>query len=109
MTCKNCGTEIADKALICFRCGQATFEAQRQPALVGESRSFLRRYYATTLAMLAFLAGVFVYRRYYETPDSSPWVMVGFGTVFIAIIVVRFYIRRRFRRDLKRYTQNGGR
>ena len=24
MTCRNCGTEIADKALICFRCGTAT-------------------------------------------------------------------------------------
>jgi uncharacterized membrane protein YvbJ len=24
MTCLSCGTQIADKALICFRCGQAT-------------------------------------------------------------------------------------
>ncbi len=32
MICKNCGTEIADRALICYRCGQATFEAVRQPA-----------------------------------------------------------------------------
>jgi uncharacterized membrane protein YvbJ len=24
MICTNCGTEIADKALICYRCGQAT-------------------------------------------------------------------------------------
>jgi len=24
MICSNCGTEIADKALICYRCGQAT-------------------------------------------------------------------------------------
>jgi hypothetical protein len=26
MTCSHCGTEIADKALICFRCGRATAE-----------------------------------------------------------------------------------
>jgi protein-S-isoprenylcysteine O-methyltransferase Ste14 len=32
MVCSNCGTEIADKALICYRCGQATFEARRAPA-----------------------------------------------------------------------------
>lgn len=32
MICSNCGTEIADKALICYRCGQATFEARRAPA-----------------------------------------------------------------------------
>ncbi len=31
MNCKNCGTEIADRALICYRCGQATFEAVRKP------------------------------------------------------------------------------
>jgi uncharacterized membrane protein YvbJ len=28
MQCRNCGTEIADKALICYRCGTATTEAK---------------------------------------------------------------------------------
>ena len=32
MTCKNCGAEIAEKALICYRCGAATTEAKYQPA-----------------------------------------------------------------------------
>jgi hypothetical protein len=32
MVCKNCGAEIAAKALICYRCGTATTEAKRQPA-----------------------------------------------------------------------------
>jgi uncharacterized membrane protein YvbJ len=32
MQCKNCGTEIADKALICYRCGTATTEAKYRPA-----------------------------------------------------------------------------
>jgi protein-S-isoprenylcysteine O-methyltransferase Ste14 len=32
MICSNCGTEIAEKALICYRCGQATFVAKRAPA-----------------------------------------------------------------------------
>lgn len=31
MTCRSCGTEIADKALICFRCGAATTDPVRQP------------------------------------------------------------------------------
>ena len=31
MVCRQCGTQIADKALICFRCGTATTEA-RVPA-----------------------------------------------------------------------------
>ena len=32
MQCRNCGTEIADKALICYRCGTATTEAKFKPA-----------------------------------------------------------------------------
>jgi len=32
MQCRNCGTEIADKALICYRCGTATSEAKYKPA-----------------------------------------------------------------------------
>ncbi|HUF22952.1 MAG TPA: hypothetical protein VMN81_02400 [Vicinamibacterales bacterium] len=31
MQCRSCGTEIADKALICFRCGTATSDPVRQP------------------------------------------------------------------------------
>jgi len=31
MLCRNCGTEIADKALICFRCGTATSEPRVRP------------------------------------------------------------------------------
>jgi len=32
MQCRNCGTEIADKAIICYRCGQATTDPVRKPA-----------------------------------------------------------------------------
>jgi hypothetical protein len=31
MQCRNCGTEIADKALICYRCGTPTTEAKFKP------------------------------------------------------------------------------
>lgn len=31
MKCRSCGTEIAEKALICFRCGAATSDPVRQP------------------------------------------------------------------------------
>ena len=31
MQCRSCGSEIADKALICYRCGAATTEAKYQP------------------------------------------------------------------------------
>jgi hypothetical protein len=31
MTCRNCGTEIADKAIVCYRCGTPTTDPVRQP------------------------------------------------------------------------------
>jgi hypothetical protein len=35
MICKHCGTEIADKALICYRCGHATTEPRVKPPADG--------------------------------------------------------------------------
>jgi hypothetical protein len=35
MVCKHCGTEIADKALICYRCGNATTEPRIKPPADG--------------------------------------------------------------------------
>jgi len=56
MQCRNCGAEIADKALICYRCGTATTEARYQPAPIGRRRSstMLR----TIVLILAILAAV---------------------------------------------------
>ncbi len=31
MICRSCGTEIADKAIVCYRCGAATTDPVRQP------------------------------------------------------------------------------
>ena len=38
MRCATCGTEIAEKALICFRCGAATARRRREPARTGRRR-----------------------------------------------------------------------
>ena len=35
MLCTHCGTEIADKALICYRCGNATTEPRVKPPADG--------------------------------------------------------------------------
>ncbi len=40
MKCRSCGTEIADKALICYRCGDATTEPRIKPP---EERSLFER------------------------------------------------------------------
>ncbi len=35
MRCTHCGTEIAGKALICYRCGNATTEPRIKPPVEG--------------------------------------------------------------------------
>jgi hypothetical protein len=54
MQCRNCGTEIADKAIVCFRCGTATTDPVRRPARITPKRSPLIYLVLTTiLAVLA--------------------------------------------------------
>jgi uncharacterized membrane protein YvbJ len=38
MKCRECGTEISDKALICFRCGAAVTEAVTKPFVAKKQR-----------------------------------------------------------------------
>jgi hypothetical protein len=54
MLCRHCGTEIADKALICYRCGAATTDPVRQPAKVQSRRS--RLFSLVVLVLLVLLA-----------------------------------------------------
>jgi uncharacterized membrane protein YvbJ len=37
--CKKCGTQIADKALICYKCGTATTDAKYQPVELRPKRT----------------------------------------------------------------------
>ena len=42
MICKSCGTEIADRALVCYRCGQATAEPVVKPRAAAARRGRAR-------------------------------------------------------------------
>ena len=61
MMCRNCGIEIAEKALICYRCGTATTEAKYKPTVPsrrGWSRPVVVAILALAIALVAFyLAG----------------------------------------------------
>ena len=58
MTCRHCGTEIADKALICYRCGRATTEPRVTPP--DEGPLFERRGRSRTVVILVVAAIVAV-------------------------------------------------
>jgi hypothetical protein len=59
MQCRNCGIEIADKALICYRCGTATTEAKFKPVPLKTRR--LPIGLITTLTAVAALAAAVLY------------------------------------------------
>jgi hypothetical protein len=61
--CQWCGTEIADKALICYRCGKATESPKFKPAPLGvrkRRRSILPIVIVVVLAVLAVLLVLFL-------------------------------------------------
>jgi hypothetical protein len=61
MKCRSCGAEIAEKALICYRCGTATTEAKYQPAAIrSRGRSARLLWVVIVIAALALVAAYFL-------------------------------------------------
>ena len=93
MQCRNCGAQIADKALICYRCGTATTEAKYQPARL--SRSSSRAGLVATVIALALIVVLFVVMGRVASGETSQYVRVAAVVVAIAIVGLRAYARRR--------------
>ena len=93
MQCRHCGTEIADKALICYKCGTATAEAKYQPA--PPRRTLSRATLLPTLVALALLVVAALYIERVPSGGSSPWVTYAAVGVAVLIIGIRAYARRR--------------
>ncbi len=55
MICKHCGTEIADKALICYRCGNATTEPRVKPPSEGSLFERPRRSRMSVVAVVVLI------------------------------------------------------
>jgi len=92
MICRKCGTEIADKALVCYRCGTATSEltlpgqATRPPSgsrLIGPSVAALALLVIAALYMGTAASG--------EVPRIVGWVVAGVAALAVAW---RLLIRR---------------
>ena len=91
VTCRSCGTEIADKALICYRCGTATTEPTFKPPVPRRSSASL---IATAIA-IALLALIALYLGRTDTsgaPRVYSWIAVAAG---LLIAGIRAYVRRR--------------
>lgn len=60
MRCLNCGTEIADKALICYRCGTSTTEAKYKPYALSRRLSRSKLVMIVVAVALLVLLGLFL-------------------------------------------------
>ena len=58
MKCRNCGTEIAEKALICYRCGTATNEPRITPPVPPSERGVVPMVAALLLIIVAAVIGL---------------------------------------------------
>jgi hypothetical protein len=72
MQCRQCGTEIAEKALICYRCGTATTEAKYQPHALKAKRSGSRVLILVIVAALLVLLAFFLLNSGLLTTDGRP-------------------------------------
>jgi len=84
MQCKNCQTEIDDKALICFRCGTATADQVHRPVQTIPRRSSLLMPVLLGIVFL-IVAGFFLTRNSGGQPTSPMvWIMLGLAGVLLA-------------------------
>ena len=86
MKCKQCGTEIADKAIVCYRCGTATTEPTYKAPSSGQTRSPVG--FVITILALLVIGVLAIYLTRTFSPQNSgvlSWVIVAFAVVIVAL------------------------
>jgi zinc-ribbon domain len=82
VTCRQCGTEIADKALICYRCGTPTTEAKFKPVELHDRPSLAKPASLAVFLVLA-LAGAYLA----ATAETSIMRTVGLALVIVSVLL----------------------
>ena len=93
MRCRACGTEIAEKALVCYRCGAATAEPIHAPA-PGRAPSSPLGVLASLLALALLVVLALLMRRFAagHAPRAVVWTLAA---VAVVIVALRAVARRR--------------
>jgi hypothetical protein len=81
MICKQCGTEIADKALVCYRCGRSTVDTPARPAPAAKPRSIVPAMAA--LIVLALGALFMAQAAGGEAPRWVTWAVAALAAVVV--------------------------
>ena len=92
MQCRNCGTEIADKAIVCYRCGTGTTEPVRKAVPIKPRRSPLLSFVVAAVLLLSAL-----YLGYAAPAASDParWQTAGVLASAALLVLVLRLLRRR--------------
>jgi len=93
MQCRQCGTEIADKAIVCFRCGAATSDPVRKAVPVKPPRGRL-----VPAGIIVALLLVALYMWQASRTAANPELPqlgagVALGTALVVLLLTR--LRRR--------------
>ena len=92
MKCRQCGSEIADKALVCYRCGTATTEA-RYKAPIRKQKSSVNLI-VSVLALILVVLFAF-YMQQAGTAGAPNWLRWLIVAAAAAIVAIRLAARRR--------------
>jgi hypothetical protein len=92
MKCRSCGTEIADKAIVCYRCGTATTDPVRAPATVTRRRNPL---FSVALAALLLLLALYMGQASESAVDASRWRTLAGLLIGVAVLIVFLRLVRR--------------
>jgi hypothetical protein len=91
MQCRQCGTEIADKAIVCFRCGAGTSDPVRKAVPVKPRRNPLvsAGVLIALLLVAAYLWQVAQTAANPELPELAAGVALGAAVVVTLLAILR--------------------
>ena len=89
MVCSSCGAEIADKAIVCYRCGTPT----AIPAAPERKAPPPRPIWPAIVAVLVIIA--LAIRVVPMTPPGSGWRYAAVAAAALAALIALKYVRRR--------------
>ena len=93
MICQHCGTDISDKAIVCFRCGQSTSAPSGPPPAGARRRGSSPPWLALTALLALVAAGLFMARAASgQLPPSVSYTVAALAAV---VLVWRILRRRR--------------
>ena len=94
MTCRNCGAEIAEKAIVCYKCGAATTDPTFKPPATGSRAPMSRSSWIMIIVAVLLFVGFVAYTNV-ATPGSPRAFSQTVVAIAVTIVVLRAVVRRR--------------